>query len=361
MPGFVALAFVLMSWGRTGHRIISLKTALSFNQEMNAFWDWTAYLSSHASDPDLRRASFPEQATNHYIDIDNYAEYVETGKIPHSFTEVVEKHGEEFVDKQGTLPWVTLSILDSLTNSFKRKDWEKATFFAADLGHFVADGHMPFHITRNYDGQFTGNKGIHGRYESAMINAFQNEISYSGKPAEFIENPESYIFNYLYTNYKYIDSILIADNFAQKLAGNSTSNLYTETMWKETNGFTQTLFADASYSFASLLYTAWVNSGSPEIKSAKDFFISEKENEMGNVSYSGLFKRWVNINYKLDTDSTMNISVYDKSGNFIETLLESENVLSSNQIKWRPAKKGKETYFVVLKSERIYRVKKVVL
>ncbi|MBT3383063.1 MAG: hypothetical protein HN778_02590 [Prolixibacteraceae bacterium] len=360
-PAIVVFAFVLISWGKTGHRIISLKTALSFNQEMSHFWDWTAYLSSHASDADFRRASFPEQATNHYIDIDNYPEYQETGKISHSNSEVTEKHGEEFVIKQGTLPWVTLSILDSLTNCFKQNDWEKAAFFAADLGHFVADGHMPFHITRNYDGQFSGNKGIHGRYESAMINEFQNDICYSGKPAVFIENPEHFIFNYLYKNYKYIDSILIADNNAHELAGNNSSKIYTESLWKQTQNYTQLLFAEASLSFASLLYTAWVNAGSPQINDAEDFLIEENEGHLFQVFYGGIFKKSANINYSFGNDSTINISVYDKSGKYIETLLESESNLEPQHIKWQPANKKKEIYFIILKTESIYQVKKISL
>ena len=360
-PAFVVFAFVLMSWGKTGHRIISLKTALSFNQKMSHFWDWTAYLSSHASDADLRRASFPEQATNHYIDIDNYPEYVETGKIPHSYSEIVDKHGEQFVIKQGTLPWVTLSALDSLTNCFKRNDWEKAAYFAADLGHFVADGHMPFHITRNYDGQFSGNKGIHGRYESAMINEFQNDICYTGQPAVFIENPEQFIFRYLYKNYKYINSILIADNNAHELAGNNSSNLYTETLWKDTQDYTQLLFAEASHSFASLLYTAWVNAESSQINDAEDFLVEENKGQLFQVFYSGLFKRSVNIDYSFGTDSTVNISVYDKSGTYIETLVESENKLEPQPIKWLPANKKKEIYFIVIKTESIYQVKKISL
>ncbi|NQU84149.1 MAG: hypothetical protein HQ541_00135 [Mariniphaga sp.] len=114
----IIVAFVLMSWGRSGHRIISLKSALSFNEDMNQFWDWADYLSSHASDPDIRRNSAPEEGPMHYIDIDNYPEFKETGKIPMVYSEVVEKHGKEFVTQQGTLPWATLNTLDSITKLF---------------------------------------------------------------------------------------------------------------------------------------------------------------------------------------------------------------------------------------------------
>ncbi len=359
--GLVLLVFVLASWGRTGHRVISFKSALSYNREMKNFWDWTAYLTTHSSDADARRASFPNEAPFHYIDIDNFPEFKTSGKISQSFDEMLSKHGGKFLFKQGILPWTTLSVFDSLSQSFRKKDFEKAAYFAADLGHFVADGHMPFHITGNYDRQLTGNKGIHGRYESAMINRFENDFSYSGKPAVYITNPEDYIFSYLYKNYKYIDSVLVADNLAQKVAGNSSSKLYAETLWKETSGFTQSLFEEASFVFSSLLYTAWVNGGKPSIKKNQDFLLTTSETQTWKVSTRGFFKKAVEIDYLENTDRKMNISVYDFSGKLIETLIEAEQNSAPVQIEWKPKDKGKAVYFVVLKSEHYFYVRKVVI
>lgn len=51
------------------------------------------------------------------------------------------------------LPWAILIAVDSLTNQFRRRDWQKAMLTAADVGHYVSDGHMPLHLARNYDGQ----------------------------------------------------------------------------------------------------------------------------------------------------------------------------------------------------------------
>ena len=78
-----------------------------------------------------------------------------------------------FVIDQGVLPWATQITYDSLVNCFTRFDWAKAVLFASDLGHYVGDAHNPLHITRNYNGQYSGNYGVHSRYESGMINAFQ--------------------------------------------------------------------------------------------------------------------------------------------------------------------------------------------
>lgn len=359
VPALILFSFLLTSWGRTGHRVISLKSALSYNQEMKHFWDWTAYLTTHSSDADTRRVTLPNEAPYHYIDIDNYPEFKTNGKISQSYAEVVETHGEKFVLKQGILPWTTLAIIDSLTECFVKRDFEKATYFAADLGHFVADGHMPFHITGNYDGQFTGNKGIHGRYESGMINRFENEIHILGKSAVFIENPENFIFNYLYSNFRYVDSILIADNYSQDLAGNSSSELYTETLWKETGNYTEMFFEEASHAFSSLLYTAWINGGSPKIQKGKDFLLSETEQQIWQVSTNGFFKKSISIDYLAEVDSTLEILIYDRSGDRIEILVEKPKDSEPIHIEWAPISNKKAVYFIVLKSKKYYYVQKV--
>jgi len=242
-----------------------------------------------------------------------------------------------------------------------RSDWQKAAFFAADLGHWVADGHMPFHITRNYDGQFTGNEGIHGRYESGMINEFENNITYTGKPAVYIKNMPEFIFEYLYTNYRFLDSVLIADNHAQQVAGNTSSASYNEILWGKTSGFTTQLFSDASFAFASLLYTAWVNAGSLQMNKTQLALTNQKTDDLLQVFYSGFLNRFIKINYTVPDDTTVNISVYDVSGIHIETLINSANNPGTNTIKWRPVKRSKSIYFVVLKTENTYRVKKVII
>ncbi len=166
----IALSLILMSWGYTGHEKISHEASLSFNQQMSEFNAWTDFLAAHASDADERKAWDPTEGPKHYIDIDNYQQFIDNGTIPQTLDSVISIYGYSFVYDQGILPWTTLIAFDSLRACFERLDWTKAKFFAADLGHYVADGHMPLHITRNYNGQYSGNNGIHSRYESTMIN-----------------------------------------------------------------------------------------------------------------------------------------------------------------------------------------------
>ena len=71
----VAIGLILCSWGQTGHYIISSKSSLSFNLEMEQFQTWASYLAEHASDADKRKDEDPNAAPKHYIDIENYPEF----------------------------------------------------------------------------------------------------------------------------------------------------------------------------------------------------------------------------------------------------------------------------------------------
>ena len=104
-----------------------------------------------------------------------------------------------------------------------------------------------------------------------------------------------------------------------------------------------------------------IKAGKKTAQDAEDFLIEESKNQLFQVSYTGFFKKSVNIDYTFGNDSTVNIAIYDKLGNYIETLVESKNNLEPQTIKWRPVIKKKEMYFVVLKTESIYQVKKVVI
>ncbi len=254
----------IFGWGSVGHSLINRNSTKHFPQEMVGYNLWSEFLAQHASDADYRKSSDPTEGNKHFIDIDNYQEFL-SGNFPYSIDTLISRYGWDYVWQQGILPWATKSTFDSLTSALQRKDWDRAKLIAADLGHYVADGHQPLHITRNYDGQFTGQRGIHSRYETQMINRFQNEITFSSEPVVYINEPINFIFDYLFESYSYLDDLLRADSMAKSVAGNTNSELYYSKLWNYTGNFTKYLFQKASNRLASLIYTAWINAGSPAL------------------------------------------------------------------------------------------------
>lgn len=289
------VASLLVSWGSRGHRTISENISLSFNSEMAPFLTWMPFVADHSSDADYRKDEDPNEAVRHYIDIDYYPEFLSNGKIAQAWDSIVAQHGIWIVTNTGILPWATLSTYNSLVIAMEQKDWYQAMVLTADLSHYVGDGHMPLHLTENYNGQMTGNSGIHSRYETTMINAHVNEIIYSGDSIRKVEDVQGYIFKYIYTNYPYIDSILAADTYARSLNSSTSSSEYKQALWDKTKGFTIKLFSDASHALAELIYTAWVEAGKPEISTgtgdaiaADAFTVSPNPfNDKLNISFSG--------------------------------------------------------------------------
>jgi len=86
----IVFAYSLMAWGYVGHQMISSRTGLSFNEEMQPFNAWVSILASHASDADERKAWDPSEGPKHYIDIDNYSQFISQGTIPQTLDSVID-------------------------------------------------------------------------------------------------------------------------------------------------------------------------------------------------------------------------------------------------------------------------------
>jgi hypothetical protein len=269
VAGLLIFGLLISSWGYRGHEKIAEKSGQSYNGRMKPFKTWMPYLIEHSPDPDRRKKLDKTEAPKHYIDLDSFPEYLITGSVPQKIDTLIARHGETFVYEQGVLPWATLITYDSLVNCFARFDTVKTKLFAADLCHYVADGHMPLHLTSNYNGQNTGNKGIHGRYESDMVNCYLDSIEFRPTKLKRIRNVEDYVFQYIYNCTPYIDSILIADNKAKAIAPDCESSAYQDVLWANTKGFTVELFSQASHDYAELLYNAWREAGRPRITPQK--------------------------------------------------------------------------------------------
>jgi len=308
-------------------------------------------LAEHASDADIRKAWDPTEGPKHYIDIDNYPEFLNTGRIPTTLDSVIALHGSNFVYDNGILPWATLTTFDSLQACFERQDWDNAVLFAADLGHYIADGHMPMHITRNYNGQFTGNKGIHSRYESSMVNTYISQFIYEGSEPAMIDDVTTYVFDYLYETYPFVDSILAADNYAYALAGNTNSSTYRQALWEKTQNFTIPLFSRSSHALATLIYSAWVKAGSPDM--TPNLIHDQYNNKTGKLAQSAPnpFTNSTKISYNLSHQTMVNVMVYDLNGRMVAYLSEGLKNPGDHQLEWWPVKLESGLYLLVLQTE----------
>lgn len=328
---------------------------------MDQFHAWTNTLASHASDADIRKSSDPSEGPKHYINIDSYPGFLSTKRIPQTLDSVITLYGYNFVNDAGYLPWATKTAFDSLKNCILRLNWAKAVLFASDLGHYIADGHMPLHLTKNYDGQYSNNSGIHSRYETTMIGEFISQITYSGDSIQEVLNVNQYIFNYIYENYVFVDSVLLADTYAKTISSNTATTAYKQALWERTKQFTIPLFKKASHSLAELIYTAWIQAGSPIMTPIMVFSSLSKPAVILEQNYPNPFKETTQIKFFLNENSEILLQIRDVSGKTINTLFSGTLGKGNHTIEWDSQHFRSGVYYTILTTGATVRLKKMIL
>ena len=359
LPFILLFSFFFLGWGHLGHHIISYNTILSALPEMSFFEYWADSLAAHASDADIRKSFDPNEGPKHYIDIDNYPEFLSTGTIPQSFDSVVAIHGYSFVIDQGILPWAILWVADSLQTAFENNDWNRAMLLASDLGHYIADAHMPLHITKNYNGQITNQTGVHSRYESNLIEDFQNQIQYDGDSLQYINNLPDYIFNMLYENYQYVDSVLYADATAKAYAGNTQDTAYYNKFWEIAKNFTIRLFKNASYRITCVIYTAWINAGGVTNLNISENLQPESFKLFQN--YPNPFNPGTTISYTLPNSGNVTFKIYNILGDEVATLINEVKPAGNYEVEFNANGLASGIYFYQLKAGEFVQTKKMIL
>lgn len=266
-------------WGFWAHKTINRYAVALLPQPLKSFYDaHVDYVSAHAVDPDERRGEWKNEGNYHYLDMDDYGTYPDF-KVPATLTAAIKKYGEERVVKDGMVAWRVGIDMDSLTEAMKAHDIPLVLHLSADLGHYVADMHVPLHATRNYNGQFTGNIGVHYRWETGIPERYGKDYKFNGiDDAVYIKDPVENAFRILTHSYSLLDRIFESDSLAKSRIPRDDlykvemrngrkeyiySNEYYEKFNNELNGMVEAQMRAATGAVASYWYTAWVNAGKP--------------------------------------------------------------------------------------------------
>lgn len=263
---FLLVSGLAYPWGDKGHKLIANKAVELLKGKIKNIGLYQDYITEHSIDPDLRKSHDKTEPHKHYIDIDFYKEFL-NGKMIQNKDSLISIYGDKVVSKTGVLPWATLASFNNLTKAFKDKNKSKVLLYASDLAHYVADAHQPMHTMVNYNGQLTGQKGVHARYEIDMVDKYLDELrsDTKGWQVTYVKKPLNYIFGYISDSNSLGDVIMAADKLAASKAGSTSGDEYLRLLWFRTKYITEIQFDEAYNSLASLIYTAWVNAGKPAI------------------------------------------------------------------------------------------------
>jgi hypothetical protein len=156
---------------------------------------------------------------------------------------------------------------------------DSVLFYAADLGHYVADAHVPLHTTKNHDGQLTGQKGMHVLWESLVPeDQLQTYSLNQVDGVQYIAKPQDFIFQILLESHAMLPTMFSAEKEVRSALGEDGSFEMVEKYGRKqryyTKAFIQAYGAKvgvsvqkrmllASSRVASFWFSAWKDAGSP--------------------------------------------------------------------------------------------------
>lgn len=282
MIKFILAGCVLMSsgWGFFGHQRINRQAVFTLPPEMIGFYKThIQYLEESAVNPDKRRYAIPEEAPRHYIDLDDYGDSA-AYKLPFYWKQAVEMYGEDSLMAHGIVPWHIQRMYERLKVAFMVGDPVAILKMSTELGHYVGDAHVPLHTTANYNGQKTGQHGIHGFWESRMPELFSHDYDFMVGKAAYVENVQMAAWEMVRQSHLAVDSVLTFERelstrkenekYSFETRANQTVKVYAYGYSKDyhrlLDGMVERRMRASIRMVGSLWYSAWVDAGQPDIQ-----------------------------------------------------------------------------------------------
>lgn len=162
------------AWGARGHALVA-DLGARLTKDGNAFWVANADNMANLSIvPDAIWKLPPTAAAeqpNHWLHIDFfYKNSKQFENFPASYKAAVAQWGQEAVIREGTGLWRIRQLYKLAVDAFRAKNYVLGLQMAGVMSHYIGDFAQPLHVTVNYDGQLTGNPGIHAFFESTNLN-----------------------------------------------------------------------------------------------------------------------------------------------------------------------------------------------
>jgi hypothetical protein len=240
--------------------------------------------------------------------------------------------------------------------------WDDVWQVAAELGHYVADTHQPLHLTLNYNGQLTGNNGIHSRYETSMINSHLSQLPLPTKSSIYWPNVIDSVFLYIDEIYPYVDSINVADDLASAQDPNHGSTYY-NILWQELEQLSTISIHAAIIDIASLWRTAWENAGRPSPQTV-GIQLNEDTPESYVLSnaYPNPFNPSTNIEFTIPKSGFVSMKILNLLGQEVEVLVSKRLNSGTYQFTWNASEFASGIYFYRLEvSTGFVQTKKILL
>lgn len=288
-----ATILTLTSWGFFAHKKINHYAVFALPAKLAKFYKVNIDLiTEKAVDPDKRCFTDSAEGPRHFIDIDDYREDRIIDSIPIHWSQVKEKFQEKQLLKNGIVPWQINLTYQKLVKAFQAKDYKRIIKHSAELGHYIADAHVPLHTTKNYNGQLTNQIGIHAFWESRLPEMFSEKYNLLVGKACYVKDPLAEAWQIIRESNRLVDSVLnIEANLNRQFKASQKksfiernnqlvwtySDNYAIAYHKTMNGMVERRMQKAILRISSYWYSAWIESGQPDLSNIEKTKIIDKQ------------------------------------------------------------------------------------
>lgn len=259
------------AWGTEAHYFIMDRAIALLPAELRPLFEkHRAEVIQRMVDPDTWRvAGFGEEDPNHFLDIDvpEYGKYPFTD-LPRDLDAAIQKFGMERVRQNGLVPWRATEMYGNLRRAFEaypdRGGRNNILFFAAWMSHYVSDAHQPFHGIANYNGQRSGQVGVHARFEGVLFERFRGRLRFEPRPIAPVRNPRDFIFDAVLQDTQLAPTILEAD---RRAIGDRDvyDDAYYEAFFNGARDVMERRVNDSIAAVAAMITGAWEAAGKPPV------------------------------------------------------------------------------------------------
>ncbi|WP_338227883.1 zinc dependent phospholipase C family protein [Algoriphagus taiwanensis] len=289
---YTSYFFVPPFWGFYAHSLINRQAVFSLPPEMLVLYKAEVeFITEKAVNPDRRRYAVEGEAEKHYIDLDHYGDSA-LFILPIYWQEAIQKFPEDTLRAHGIGPWSAYLTFISLTKAMEQKNKAAILRLSADLGHYLGDLNVPLHTTKNYNGQLTGQEGIHGFWESRVPELLAKDYSFWVGKAEYVEKPQLAIWEAVANAHAQVDSVLRIEReltaqfpedqkFSYEERNGLTVRVYsrefTEAYATALDGMVERQMRKSIKMIADFWYTAWINAGQPDLSTLGQSVLEEEK------------------------------------------------------------------------------------
>lgn len=280
----VILILILLgcsSWGFLVHRTVNQLAIYQLPAPMRAFfWKNKDSLVRGSVRPDIRRNSVPAEEPRHFIDLEAYGDSA-AWKMPLHKEEAIRLYTWDTLKKYGYVPYVVLEVKDQLSLAMRKGDRDSIVFYATELGHYIGDAHVPLHVSINYDGQMTGQKGLHSLWESTVPDLeLERYRLHDRHKASYLPDPALAIWSAIRRSQSLLRDVFDKEKelsaqfpdtakFHMEMRYGKLSRVYTPAFAKSYGvALGQTIneqLLQSADMIADFWYTAWVDAGKPDL------------------------------------------------------------------------------------------------